>query len=38
MNHLPFMIWFCRDLHLVFSDPLPGIFIAPEDNDITKVS
>ncbi|XP_003390484.1 PREDICTED: ubiquitin-conjugating enzyme E2 Z-like [Amphimedon queenslandica] len=26
-----------RDLHLVFSDPLPGIFIAPESDDITRL-
>lgn len=29
---------FCRDLHGAFSDPLPGIFITPHGDDITRVS
>ena len=29
---------FHRDLHGAFSDPLPGIFITPHGDDITRVS
>ena len=27
-----------RDLHTIFSDPLPGIFIIPHKDDVTRVS
>lgn len=42
MNHYylynRIFVMFYRDLHGAFSDPLPGIFITPHGDDITRVS
>ena len=28
----------CRDLQAIYTDPLPGVCVVPEQDDITKVS